>query len=227
MKKSLFILIILSLSISVCMAAFSDLSSSHWAYESVMYLTELGVISGMPDGTFRGNDPMTRYQSAVAMKRLLDFSNAHTGQNSQIPEDLQSRLFELETLVNRSLNAVEQVGEDYRLIMKRLENTPIEPVNSGLEYTDLERLVDEILEVKLDTRNIESAINENGGEIENLKGENQEIFTQLEMNHMARKETINRLDEINSKINTYRWVSISSAVIAVGSLIMASYYLFK
>jgi chromosome segregation ATPase len=96
-----------------------------------------------------------------------------------------------------------------------------------LEYTDLERLVDEILEVKLETRNIENAINENSGEIENLKGENQEIFTQLEMNHMAREETINRLDEINSKINTYRWVSISSAVIAVGSLIMASYCLFK
>jgi hypothetical protein len=133
----------------------------------------------------------------------------------------------LETLVNRSLNAVEQVGEDYRLIMKRLENTPIEPVNSGLDYPDLERLVDEILEVKLETRNIENAINENSGKIENLKGENQEIFTQLEMNHMAREETINRLDEINSKINTYRWVSISSAVIAVGSLIMASYYLFK
>ncbi len=209
------------------MAAFSDLSSSHWAYESVMYLTELGVISGMPDGTFRGNDPMTRYQSAVAMKRLLDFSNANAGPNTSSPEGLQSRLFELEALVNRSLNAVEQVGEDYRLIMKKLENTPIEPINSGLEYADLERLVDEILEVKLDTRNIESAINENSGKIENLKGENQEIFRELKMINMEREETINRLDEINSKMNTYRWVSISSAVIAVGSLIMASFCLFK
>ncbi|MEA1884959.1 MAG: S-layer homology domain-containing protein [Thermotogota bacterium] len=227
MKKSLFILIVLFLSISICMAAFSDLSSSHWAYESVMYLTELGVISGMPDGTFRGNDPMTRYQSAVAMKRLLDFSNAHTVPNTQTPEGLQSRLFELESLVKSSLNAVEQVGEDYRLIMKKLENTPVKPINSGLEYSDLERLVDEILEVKLDTKNIEGAINENSGKIENLKGENQEIFTELEINNMAREETINRLDEINSKMNTYRWVSISSAVIAVGSLIMASYCLFK
>ncbi len=220
-------MLLLLFSISISMAAFSDLSSSHWAYESVMYLTELGVISGMPDGTFRGNDPMTRYQSAVAMKRLLDFSNTHSGINSSVPSDLQSRLSELEALVNRSLNAVQQVGADYRVIMEKLENTNIEPVNSGLEYADLERLVDEILEVKLDERNIETDIMNTSQEIENLKTTNQDTLTQLKMNNQARVETINRLNDMESKVNTYRWVSITSAMIAISSLVMASYVLLK
>ena len=220
-------MLLLLFSISISMGAFSDLSSSHWAYESVMYLTELGVISGMPDGTFRGNDPMTRYQSAVAMKRLLDFSNTHSGINSSVPSDLQSRLSELEALVNRSLNAVQQVGADYRVIMEKLENTNIEPVNSGLEYADLERLVDEILEVKLDERNIETDIMNTSQEIENLKTINQDTLTQLKMNNQARVETINRLNDMESKVNTYRWVSITSAMIAISSLVMASYVLLK
>lgn len=227
MKKVFLIVLLLIVVISISMAAFSDLSSSHWAYDSVMYLTELGIISGMPDGTFRGNDPMTRYQSAVAMKRLLDFSNTHTGINSPVPSDLLSRLSQLEALVNRSLNAVQQVGDDYRLIMEKLENNSIEPVNSGLEYDDLERLVDEILEVKLDERNIEATMMSTSKEIENLKVINQNTQSQLEMNNQARVETNNRLNDMDSKINAYRWVSITSAVIAISSLVMASYVLLK
>jgi len=212
---------------TISLAAFNDLPESHWAYESVMYLTELGIISGMPDGSFRGNEPMTRYQSAVAMKRLLDFSNKHTGINTTIPSNLQSKLSELEILVNRSLTAVEKVGEEYRGIMEKLESTTIYPVNSGLQYDDLENLIDEILEVKLDARNIEGKITETRQVVDMMKIENQEILTQLEMNNISRLETTKSVEELDSKINTYRWISISSAVIAVGSLIMASYVLLK
>lgn len=227
MKKGFTIIALLLLSVTVSLASFNDLSQSHWAYESVMYLTELGIISGMPDGSFRGNDPMTRYQSAVAMKRLLDFSNAHTGVNTSIPSDFQNRLAELEILVDRSLKAVEKVGKDYRGIMEKLGNTAIEPANSGLQYEDLEVLIEEILEMKLDSKNIEGTINETRQAVEVVKNENQEILTQLDMNDMARAETAERLKELDSKINTYRWISISSAVIAVGSLIMAGFSLLK
>ena len=227
MKKHLLILSFFVLSISICTASFSDLSSNHWAYESVMYLTELGIISGMPDGTFKGNEPMTRYQTAVAMKRLIDLTNTQTGGQPPISSNLQSRLSELEALVNRSLNAVQKAGEDYRTIMAKLEAVPFSTDNSGLEYGDLEGLVDEILEVKLDSRNIDGKINQVDKEVGFLKQENQEILSRLDMNNKERRETTNRLKEMDSKINTYRWVSISSAVIAIGSLIMASYVLLK
>ncbi|MFP4460710.1 MAG: S-layer homology domain-containing protein [Thermotogota bacterium] len=227
MKKTALILVFMIAIISLCTASFSDLSPSHWAYESVIYLTELGVISGMPDGTFKGNDPMTRYQTAVAMKRLLDFSASQTGDTSSIPSDLQSRLSELEGLVNRSLNAVQKAGEDYRIIMEKLEGTSIEPVNGDLDYDDLERFVGDVLEIELDSRNIEGTIKEVEQELENLKNENEKINNQLKMNEMNRKQTKNTLNDLEAKINTYRWVSFSSAVIAISSLIMAGYVLLK
>ena len=44
----------------------------HWAYDAVQRLVDMGVIIGYPDGTFRGNRAMTRYEFAMAISRLLD-----------------------------------------------------------------------------------------------------------------------------------------------------------
>ena len=44
----------------------------HWAYDAVQTLVDEGVIIGYPDGTFRGDRAMTRYEFAMAISRLLD-----------------------------------------------------------------------------------------------------------------------------------------------------------
>jgi hypothetical protein len=49
-----------------------DVPITHWAYDAVRELYRLGVLEGYPDGTFKGRQPMTRYEFALAVKRLLD-----------------------------------------------------------------------------------------------------------------------------------------------------------
>jgi len=44
----------------------------HWAYDAVQQVCEAGVIIGYPDGTFKGERAMTRYEFAMAISRLLD-----------------------------------------------------------------------------------------------------------------------------------------------------------
>lgn len=44
----------------------------HWAYDAVQKLVDNGIIIGYPDGTFRGNRAMTRYEFAMAISRMLD-----------------------------------------------------------------------------------------------------------------------------------------------------------
>ena len=44
----------------------------HWAYDAVQQLVNKGVIVGYPDGTFRGDRAMTRYEFAMAISRLID-----------------------------------------------------------------------------------------------------------------------------------------------------------
>jgi N-acetyl-anhydromuramyl-L-alanine amidase AmpD len=53
---------------------FPDVPVDHWAAESVARVVaqEIKLMSGYPDGTFRGGQYMTRYELASALDRLLD-----------------------------------------------------------------------------------------------------------------------------------------------------------
>ncbi len=53
-------------------AAFKDLQQDHWAYQAVNELQQKGILEGYPDGFFRGKRTLTRYEFAIAIKRLLD-----------------------------------------------------------------------------------------------------------------------------------------------------------
>jgi len=62
-----------ALSLSVASAAkFSDVPPGHWAEEAVYKLADEGIILGFPDGTYRGNEFLTRYQAALLIYRLLE-----------------------------------------------------------------------------------------------------------------------------------------------------------
>ncbi|MFC6617375.1 S-layer homology domain-containing protein [Deinococcus radiophilus] len=49
----------------------TDVPAGHWAREAVEAIVEAGLIQGFPDGTFRGNENLTRYQAAMIFHRLL------------------------------------------------------------------------------------------------------------------------------------------------------------
>ncbi|MCL2683916.1 MAG: S-layer homology domain-containing protein, partial [Synergistaceae bacterium] len=42
------------------MNPFMDVPASHWAYDAVAQLASRGIVSGYPDGTFKGPQPATR-----------------------------------------------------------------------------------------------------------------------------------------------------------------------
>jgi hypothetical protein len=53
-------------------AEFPDVPAGHWAYEAIDRLSRAGIIEGRPGGVYQGNRPMTRYEFAVAIARLLE-----------------------------------------------------------------------------------------------------------------------------------------------------------
>lgn len=50
---------------------FSDVESDSWAYEAVASLSDQNIIEGYPDGTFKGDKHITRYEMAQITARLL------------------------------------------------------------------------------------------------------------------------------------------------------------
>lgn len=50
---------------------FMDVPMNHWAYDAIGQLAARGVLSGYPNGAYKGNQPMTRYEVASAVARAL------------------------------------------------------------------------------------------------------------------------------------------------------------
>jgi len=65
------VVLALAFSAPVMSAPFADVPSNHWAYDAVRELAARGLIVGYPDGTFRGNNPLTRYELAMILSRLI------------------------------------------------------------------------------------------------------------------------------------------------------------
>ena len=50
---------------------FADVAEDSWAYQAVAQLSDQGVIDGYPDGTFRGDKNVSRYELAQIIARLM------------------------------------------------------------------------------------------------------------------------------------------------------------
>lgn len=57
---------------------FPDVADNHWAYEYVSKLASNGILEGYPDGLFKGNQMMTRYEFAAIVYRLMEKGLGHT-----------------------------------------------------------------------------------------------------------------------------------------------------
>ncbi|MEA3401661.1 MAG: S-layer homology domain-containing protein [Armatimonadota bacterium] len=59
-------------SVSSGAAEWPDVPRSHWAAGAVEFATGTGLMNGYPDGRFRGDEALSRYEVAVILKRLVE-----------------------------------------------------------------------------------------------------------------------------------------------------------
>lgn len=72
MKKLLLTVVALLVAIGVFASGmFPDVPEKHWAYQYVKHLKEKGIVIGYPDGTFKGDRNITRYEEAAMISRLI------------------------------------------------------------------------------------------------------------------------------------------------------------
>ena len=69
--KGVFVLTTVLMLSNPAHAFYSDMDENHWAYQSIKFLTEVGVVVGYPDGTYKPDIPVTRAEFAsMAIKAL-------------------------------------------------------------------------------------------------------------------------------------------------------------
>ncbi|MEM6430639.1 MAG: S-layer homology domain-containing protein [Deinococcota bacterium] len=105
--------------------AFPDIPAGHWASDAVTRLTDLGIIIGFPDNTFRGNESFTRYQAALVISRLLDViaadMNAAMALTQADIEALRNALQELAADVAAQGAQIEGISSDVLSNTQRIE----------------------------------------------------------------------------------------------------------
>ncbi len=61
-------------------AFYTDMDESHWAYQSIKFLTEVGVVVGYPDGSYKPDIPVTRAEFASMAIKALGQENTNLSQ---------------------------------------------------------------------------------------------------------------------------------------------------
>jgi len=64
---------------------FSDVTPDSWAYQAVDQLATAGIINGYPDGTFKGQKDITRFEMAqMIAKGLANQNRANAEQQAML-----------------------------------------------------------------------------------------------------------------------------------------------
>jgi len=65
---------------------FSDVPRDHWAYDDLSYLVDRGIITGLPGGSYKGDQALDRYSAAALIARAIRY--LQNNPESVTPQDL-------------------------------------------------------------------------------------------------------------------------------------------
>lgn len=77
---------------------FPDVPENHWAYEYVKNLAERGYLKGYPDGEFKGDRAMTRYEYAAIIYRALQNGAPSDGNMTRSVDDFGPELVKVQDI---------------------------------------------------------------------------------------------------------------------------------
>ena len=90
---------------------FSDVSTSDWAYQAVSDLSDQGIVEGYPDGTFKGQTNITRYEMAQIVARLMAKEDQYNAEQRATIDKLAAEYAdELDSFGVRVTNLEKKVG---------------------------------------------------------------------------------------------------------------------
>ena len=74
---------------------FPDVPENHWAYAYVKKLADRGLLEGYPDGEFKGDRTITRYEFAAIFSRALENGASVDGDMERMSEEFEPEIREL------------------------------------------------------------------------------------------------------------------------------------
>ena len=227
MKLLLASLLIFGLAFTSAFAAvnYVDVSSNHWAYDAVMRLSDLGILTGIvqADGRtyFNGNDPLTRYQTAVMLKKTLDYVELNFAKHGTVQQSgtvdgtIMSRLEALElALTDSSGRLIDTM--DLQLRITALENRITSlgiSTNGSVSQSTVESLRQQIMKFVEDLSLTTKKLDTLAVDVQNV----QNSMSNLAVMESRVNDAVRRVDTLSGNISTIQ-SSLSSNERSISTL---------
>lgn len=105
---------------------FSDVQPTDWAYQAVEKLSAEGVVEGYPDGSFKGEKPITRYEMSQIVAKLMAREGSLTANQKASVEKLSGEYAgELKNLGVRVSELEKKVSDTQVILDLRFHYQPV------------------------------------------------------------------------------------------------------
>jgi len=128
MKKLAFLLALVVFAAVAFGVAYTDISEDHWAYDAVMKATSAGLLQGFPDGTYRGDEAVTRYQLAEAIAKLLDYSESSDAKLQELVFALTKKVASLSLEISDVKKGVIDIMAEFRNLEGKVADIDLDSV---------------------------------------------------------------------------------------------------
>jgi chromosome segregation ATPase len=230
LKKSLLLasLLIFGLVVSSVAAPvnYVDVAQNHWAYNAVINLTNLGILNGVQgaDGKlyFNGNDPLTRYQTAVMLQRTIDYVELNFARQGTIPQSsvsdagLRSRLEALElSLTDASGKLIDTLDLQLRLtaLENRVNSVGVGTTGTTVTQSTIDSLRNQIMKFVEDLSLTTKKIDTLALDVQNM----QNSMANLSVMDAKVNDAVRRVDTLSSSLSAIQ-MSFSTHDRAISNL---------
>ena len=230
MKKSFLLasLLIFGLVVSSVAAPvnYVDVAQNHWAYNAVINLTNLGILNGVQgaDGKlyFNGNDPLTRYQTAVMLQRTIDYIELNFAKQGTIPQSsisdagLRSRLEALElALTDTSGKLIDTLDLQLRLtaLESRVNSVGVGTTGTTVTQSTIDSLRNQVMKFVEDLSLTTKKIDTLALDIQNM----QNSMANLSVMETKVNDAVRRVDTLSSSLSAIQ-MSFSTHDRAISNL---------
>lgn len=142
---------------ALALQTFSDMPKGHWSGNAVYSLVKSGITSGYPDGTFRGNKSIDRYEMASLAFQLYQSLAKTKAAEEKVYHELLSELslakYDLQKIKEYSLKQ----GGDFQIRLMRAGSLR---TDYRLKYQLARRLADSA-NIRLELDTLDAGFNDN------------------------------------------------------------------
>ena len=176
---------------SMVFAALKDVPANHWAAPAINSLVSKGIISGYPDGTYRGKAFVTRYQIAVVLNKAVNYLESPLNSVQEKLKNLTNTVLTLNDY-DSFLNT-QQMKMDDKLSSMAATITSIQNELSGVEgfNNDISFLYKK-LEIVSGKLNSFATVDD----VSNLKATVSAVFKTVSVNNQQTNDSITGLSNI-------------------------------